>query len=112
MPPGQSKLVCGSRYLKYRPSMMTKNNFPEIHSTSNRLRTWLIRGIFIIVFGPLVFLLYTLPIAFSVFYYPFMIWMSVLVFRYIKREREASPVRIRYMQHRFGGSPIFDLLRN
>ena len=89
--------------------MITKDNFPEIHSTPDRFRTWLIRGIFIIVFGPLVLLLYTIPIAFyadgtvsgegtiafSVLYYPFMIWISVLVFRHIQRSRRDSPVHIR-----------------
>jgi len=88
--------------------MITKDNFPEIHSTPDWFRTWLIRGICIIVFGPLVLLLYTIPIAFyvdgtvsgeativfSVFYYPFMIWMSVLVFRYIQRSRGDAPVHI------------------
>ena len=89
--------------------MVTKDNFPEIHSTPDRFRTWLIRGIFIVVFVPLILLLYTIPIAFyadgtvsgegtivfSTFYYPFMIWMSVLIFRHIKRSRGDSPVRIR-----------------
>lgn len=89
--------------------MITQNNFPEIHSTPNWFRTWLIRGIFIAVVGTIVLLQYTIPILFyadgtvsgegisifSAFYYPLMIWMSVLAFQYFKRLRGNAIIHIR-----------------
>jgi len=89
--------------------MVTKDNFPEIHSTPNWFQTWLIRGTFIILLGPLVLLLYAAPIAFyvdgtvsgegiiafSVFYYPFMVLMCVLAFRYFKRSRKDAVIHVR-----------------
>src|SRR5690606_39944748 len=81
----------------------------EIHSTPDWFRTWLIRGIFMIIFGVLILLLYVAPILFyvdgtvsgerisifSAFYYPFMIWMSYLVVRYFKRLRGNAVIHIR-----------------
>lgn len=80
-------------------SVCTKDNFPEIRSAPNWFLTWCIRLLFLVLFGPLTILIYTIPLAFymdgtiavgelsafGIFYYPLLIWMSYLLVRYLKR---------------------------
>lgn len=104
--------LAGGRTKQYRTQTMiiiTNDSFPEIHSTPDWLRTRLLRGVFIILFGLLTLLFYVVPILFyvdgtvggkeiaifSAFYYPFMVWMSFLAFRHFKSLRGSAIVHIR-----------------
>lgn len=80
-------------------ALFTKDTFPEIRSEPNWFWTWCIRILFLVIFGPLIILLYTIPLAFymdgsmdasglsafGLIYYPFLIWMSYLAIRYMRR---------------------------
>lgn len=79
-------------------TVFTKDNFPEIRSKPDWLRTWLIRVMFALVLGLLCISFYIVPIlfymdgtvkgseivTFSIFYYPIIIWLSYLGIKYMK----------------------------
>ncbi len=78
-----------------------KDSFPEIRSEPDWLRTWMIRLVFVGIFGLLIGLFYVTPllfyvdgtldaeeiIRFGIFYYPILIGISYLFLRYLKRIR-------------------------
>src|SRR5690606_35898280 len=78
-----------------------KDSFPEIRSEPAWLRTWMIRLVFVGIFGLLIGLFYVTPllfyvdgtldaeeiIRFGIFYYPILAWISFLTIRYFKRIR-------------------------
>ncbi len=46
--------------------VVSKDNFPEIISSPDWMRTWLIRSVFAFIFGLLVVLFYALPVLFYI----------------------------------------------
>lgn len=86
----------------------TKNNFPEIASRPNWFLTWTIRIVLIFLSGLLVLAFFATPVllyrdesiygpgafVFFVFYYPFIIGMSVLLIKTIKRNKPKAGRKI------------------